>query len=72
MSEYRVVIENHIDTMEKKVNELLEDGWQLQGGVSMTVATGGIRESFIKDNGFVIESAALFAQAMVKPSESEE
>jgi hypothetical protein len=50
---YFVVQESSADALTDTVNEMLEDGWKLQGGMSV----GG-------DNGY-----RFFCQAMIKETE---
>lgn len=52
--EYSIVIDESADEVVNLVNEALKEGWQLQGGLSVTVAAN-TRGTFF-----------LFGQAMVK------
>ena len=36
--EYKIVNANCTEYLEEKVNELIKDGWQLQGGVSISLS----------------------------------
>lgn len=45
--QYRVVMASDIDALARKVNALIEDGWQLQGGVG--VKPGWSYQAMFKD-----------------------
>lgn len=63
---YRVVNAESIEELEKDVCALLNDGWILQGGVSMSTSyavTGGGRDG---DSHFESMRDIFYAQALVK------
>ena len=66
MSEYKLVSDKYINGLTKQVNELLSDGWQLQGGVSVTIDHGGFQESALVGGGLIATRSALFVQAVVR------
>ena len=49
--EYMVLEYNELDTLIRKVNEHLKDGWECQGGINVTVSPA---------------KNAWYAQAMIK------
>lgn len=58
MYKYKIIFNDNIDCLtlehfENKVNLYLNDGWQLQGGISMFIADNGTRkfaQSIVYDN----------------------
>lgn len=57
--EYRIVVENSTTTLTERVNALLNEGWELQGGVS-----GHTRITQPRSNYNLYDE--LWAQAMIK------
>lgn len=37
--EYELVVRDGIESMNEAVNEMLQDGWRLQGGISVTATS---------------------------------
>ena len=58
--EYRVIINKTNVEIAESVNTLINQGWQLQGGVSISLITNGVGQVGVKET-FV------YAQAMIKP-----
>lgn len=46
--EYKVVSKMTLRGLEKEVNRLLKDGWQLQGGFCRSESTGNSYQAMIK------------------------
>ena len=61
MIEYRVLSGASAKSLEEQVVDLMSEGYQLQGGVSVAYASG---ESSLRGGGII--SAPLFSQAMLK------
>ena len=59
-TEYRIIVENCTIRLSECVNELLNDGWELQGGVS------GHTESSSGRNQLGTSHTRVWAQAMIK------
>jgi hypothetical protein len=59
-TEYRIIVENCTIRLSERVNELLNDGWELQGGVS------GHTESSSGRNQLGTSHTQVWAQAMIK------
>ena len=59
-TEYRIIVENCTIRLSERVNELLNDGWELQGGVS------GHTESSSGRNHLGTSHTRVWAQAMIK------
>ena len=59
-TEYRIIVENCTIRLSERVNELLNDGWELQGGVS------GHTESSSGRNQLGTSHTRVWAQAMIK------
>jgi mannose/cellobiose epimerase-like protein (N-acyl-D-glucosamine 2-epimerase family) len=55
--QYQVISDKLLDALVELVNDALDDGWKLQGGVAISSST---------DQG---HTRKLFAQAMIKESE---
>lgn len=65
MSEYRVVENQVKEVLEKEVNELLSQGWELKGGIAVS---GTTKDEYTKDfRYYVSRDGFLYFQAMVKP-----
>ena len=54
--QYQVISDKDLEALVELVNDALDDGWKLQGGVAISSST---------DQGYTRE---LFAQAMIKES----
>lgn len=61
MMEYRVVVETSTTTLTQSVNSLLNEGWELQGGVSGHTQTTNTRNSIPNSS-----HQQMWAQAMIK------
>ena len=59
-TEYRVVLETCLIRLTERVNEMLNEGWELQGGVS------GLSENTTGRNQLGTSHTRLWAQAMIK------
>jgi hypothetical protein len=59
-TEYRIIVENCSVRLTERVNEMLNEGWELQGGVS------GHTESSSGRNQLGTSHTRLWAQAMIK------
>jgi hypothetical protein len=59
-TEYRIIVENCTSRLTERVNELLNEGWELQGGVS------GLSENTTGRNQLGTSHARVWAQAMIK------
>jgi hypothetical protein len=59
-TEYKILLESCAYTLTERVNELLNEGWELQGGVS------GHTESSKGMNQLGTSHTRLWAQAMIK------
>ena len=59
-TEYRIIVENCGNRLTERVNELLNEGWDLQGGVS------GHTESSSGSHQLGTSHTRLWAQAMIK------
>jgi hypothetical protein len=59
-TEYRIIVENCTIRLTERVNEMLIEGWELQGGVS------GHTESSNGSNQLGTSHTRLWAQAMIK------
>jgi hypothetical protein len=57
---YKVVTAESIENLEKEVNELLDSGWELAGGVSVSVVTDW-RENDLA----AAYSTYIYAQSMI-------
>jgi hypothetical protein len=57
-TEYRIIVENYTSRLTERVNELLIEGWELQGGVNGHTQTQHFRSSVSYDE--------IWAQAMIK------
>ena len=59
-TEYRIIVENCTSRLTERVNELLNEGWELQGGVS------GLSENTTGRNQLGTSHTRVWAQAMIK------
>lgn len=57
-TEYRIIVENCTNRLTERVNEMLIEGWELQGGVSGHTQTQHFRSS--------VSYCEMWAQAMIK------
>jgi hypothetical protein len=57
-TEYRIILENCSVRLTERVNEMLNEGWELQGGVSGHTQTQHFRNS--------VSYCEMWAQAMIK------
>lgn len=57
-TEYRIILENCTSRLTERVNEMLNEGWELQGGVSGHTQTQHFRNS--------VSYCEMWAQAMIK------
>lgn len=57
MMKYKVISDNDMESVVEQVNELMEEGWVCQGGISI---------AYSRDQGY---NSELYAQAMVKKGE---
>lgn len=57
MQQYKIVSNGHIDVLEREVNDLLAEGWQLQGGVGV---------AYKHEHAHNLVSHLVYVQAMVK------
>ena len=65
MTEYRIISGASAKSLEEQVNDLLQEGWQLQGGVSITTAGSRTVESYLRGGGTINQIEILFSQAMI-------
>ena len=59
-TEYRIIVENCTSRLTERVNEMLNEGWELQGGVS------GLSENTTGRNQLGTSHTRVWAQAMIK------
>lgn len=59
-TEYKILVENCTTRLTDRVNELLDEGWELQGGVS------GLSENTTGRNQLGTSHTRVWAQAMIK------
>jgi hypothetical protein len=59
-TEYRIIVENCSVRLTERVNEMLNEGWELQGGVS------GLSENTTGRNQIGTSHTRVWAQAMIK------
>lgn len=63
--DYKLVVEQSNITLDRIINDLIQDGWQPNGGVAVAVTESGA--PYDKDSYYHI----VYAQAMVKYEEKE-
>lgn len=68
---YELIVRDGIESMNEAVNEMLQDGWQLQGGISVT-ATDRIYyycQAMVKHDGVTINSQESITPSVIDLSE---
>lgn len=61
---YRVLSGASASSLEEQVEDLLKEGWKLQGGVSTDTMIAGVQPSALRGGGNINITQTLFSQAM--------
>lgn len=61
---YRVLSGASASSLEEQVEDLLKEGWKLQGGVSTDTMITGVQPSALRGGGNINITQTLFSQAM--------